>query len=79
MVAFVGGPVTAQDMLDRWESNVGNVRERDEALDTLEAYVHWAATQKLGSVFAAVYDTSGVLVARKVADSIPTRRSPIPE
>jgi hypothetical protein len=79
MVAFVGEPVTASDMLDRWVSSIGHVAERADALDRLEGYVRWAAIQKLGSVFEAVYDSNGTLVARKVADSIPTRKSPIPD
>ena len=47
--------------------------------DQLEGYVRWAATQRLGSVFEAAYDSGGVLVARKVADSIPVVKVPIPE
>ena len=79
MVAFVGESVTARDMLDRWESNIGKLAQPDDALDLLEGYVRWASTQKLGCVFEAVYDSTGMLVARKVANSIPTRKSPIPE
>jgi hypothetical protein len=79
MVAFVGRPVTAADMLEKWESSLGPVAERTEALDQLEGYVRWAATQRLGSVFEAAYDSGGVLVARKVADSIPVVKVPIPE
>ena len=79
MVAFVGESVTARDMLERWESSIGKVIERNDALDLLEGYVRWAATQKLGSVFEAAYDSHGLLVARKVANSIPTRKSPIPD
>ena len=58
-------------MLDRWES--------DDALDLLEGYVLWISAQKLGGIFEALYDSAGMLVARKVANSLPTRESPIPE
>ena len=68
MVAFAGKPVAAADMLERWESTIGSVGDREDALDRLEGYVRWVATQKLGSVFEAAYDASGALVPRKVAD-----------
>lgn len=79
MVAFVGASVTAIDMLRRWESAVGPVGEREAALDQLEGYVRWVADQKLGSVFEAAYDSAGLLNARKVSDSAPMERVPIPE
>lgn len=79
MVAFVGKPVSARDMFSRWESSVGDIAQPQEALDLLEGYVRWASTQKLGSVFEAAYDSRGMLVARKVANSFPTSKSPIPE
>jgi hypothetical protein len=79
MVGFVGEAVTARDLLERWESTVSPVEEREDALDLLEGYVRWVATQKLGSVFEAAYDSNGMLVARKVANSIPVRRSSIPD
>jgi hypothetical protein len=79
MVAFVGTEVTAVAMLEKWEDCLGPVDERGGALDRLEAYVRWTAAQRLGSVFEAAYDSSGILVARKVADSLPAVRLPIPE
>lgn len=79
MVAFVGKEVTAVAMLERWEDCLGPVDERTGALDRLEGYVRWTAAQRLGSVFEAAYDPSGVLVARKVADSLPVVKFPIPE
>ena len=79
MVAFVGASVTAIDMLRRWESAVGPVGEREAALDQLEDYVRWVAGQKLGRVFEAAYDSAGLLNARKVSDSAPMDRVPIPE
>ena len=79
MVAYVGSSVTAADMLARWESSVGPVAKRDVALDDLEAYVRWVSGQKIGSVFEAVYDTNGMLTPRKISDSAPTERIPIPE
>ena len=79
MVAFVGEPVTAEDMLEKWESSVGPVANRRKALDHFVGYVRWAAKQRLGSVFEATYDTGGVLIARKVAGSLPVAKVPIPD
>jgi hypothetical protein len=79
MVAFVGTSVTAADRLARWESTIGRVEEREAALDQLEGYVRWLDEQRLGSIFEAEYDRGGVLVAKKVSDHLPRRRSPIPE
>jgi len=80
MVAFVHASVTAVDMLERWESTVGQVTEREAALDHLEGYVRWLGAQRLGSVFQASYDRGGLLVARKISDHPPSpRKSPIPE
>jgi hypothetical protein len=79
MVAFVGTPVTARDIFERWKSIDGEDARPDDALDLLEGYVRWVSTQKLGTIFEAAYDTAGVLVARRIANAIPVRRSPIPE
>ena len=79
MVAFVGEAVTASDMLNRWESTIGRLDDRESALDHLEGYVRWIAGQKLGSVFEAGYDGGGRLVARKVSDMVPVKRTPIPD
>jgi hypothetical protein len=79
MVAFVGTAVTAEDMLEKWESSLGEVAERDKALDQLEGYLRWIATQKLGSVFEAAYDSKGRLAARKIASSLPVVSAPLPE
>ena len=79
MVAFVGEAVTASDMLNRWESTIGRLDDRESALDHLEGYVRWIAGQTLGSGFEARYDGAGLLVARKVSDTVPGKRTPIPE
>jgi hypothetical protein len=79
VVAFVGTPVTAADMLDRWESTVGRVHDRASALAQLEEYVRWLAAQRLGGVFEAAYDGDGVLVAKWVSNHLPARKIPIPD
>lgn len=79
MVAFVGNSVTAVDMLERWESTVGQVADREAALDHLEGYVRWVASQPLGSVFEAHYDRMGLLVASKISNAPPKVSRPIPE
>jgi hypothetical protein len=79
MVAFVGQAVTAEDMLDRWESTIGPLDDRESAHEHLERYVRWLAEQKLGSVFEACYDEDGLLIPRKVSDTAPVGRIPIPE
>ena len=79
MVAFVRSSVTAEDMLEKWQTSLGQIAERQQALDLLEGYVRWLSTQQLGSVFEAAYDSNGVLGARKLASSPPTAKIPIPE
>jgi hypothetical protein len=79
MVAFVGNSVSALDMLERWESSVGKLVGPEEALEELAGYVRWLAAQKLGGVFEAAYDSNGMLVPRKVADSVPVQKVAIPQ
>jgi len=79
MVAFVGQAVTAEDMLDRWESTIGPLDDRESAREHLERYVGWIASQKLGSVFEACYGEDGLVIPRKVSDTVPVKRTPIPE
>lgn len=79
MVAFVGEPVSAGDMLARWEATLGPLGDRQRAVDELEAYVVWVARQPLGAIFAASYERGDVMVVQKVADHLPTHRVPVPD
>ena len=79
VVAFTGDSVTAQDMLERLETSVGPVADRESALYRLDHYVQWLSGLRLGSVFEAAYDEEGVLAARKVSDLPPVVRTPLPD
>ena len=79
VVAFTGDSVTAEDMLERLESSEGPVADRETALHRLGQYVQWLSDLRLGSVFEAAYDEDGLLAARKVSDSPPVTRTPIPD
>lgn len=79
VVAFTGDSVTARDMLERLESIAGPVSDRETALYRLDKYVQWLSGLTLGSVFEASYDQDGLLAARKVSDSPPATRTPIPD
>ena len=76
---MAGDLVTAQDILERLETSVGPVADRESALYRLAHYVQWLSGWRLGSVFEAAYDKEGVLAARKVSDLPPVVRTPLPD
>lgn len=79
IVAVTGDSVTARDMLERLESTTGPVSDRETALYRLDKHVQWLAGLRPGSVFEAAYDEDGLLAARKVSNSPPVTRTPIPD
>jgi len=79
MVAYIGTPFTANDILERWEENVGKVESRDTVLEKLDDYIDWLVTQPIGAVFRASYDDAGRLMPKKLAERPPSPRIPLPE
>jgi hypothetical protein len=77
MVAFLGSTVTPDDMVARWESEVGAIEDRNAALATLTAYTRALAHLKIGNVIQARYDGAGFAGLLKIQDGPPPSSSPL--
>ena len=80
MIAYLGSTVTPEDMLERWEAEVGTVVDRQAALVTLSRYASALTAFKIGNVVQIRYDELGFAGVEKVRDTPPTSRQvPLPQ
>src|SRR4029453_16547252 len=80
MVAFLGSILTPEDMLKRWEAEVGAVDDRHTALATLSRYVAALADLRIGNVVQIRYDELGFADVVKIQNTPPTsRQAPLPQ
>jgi hypothetical protein len=71
MIAFLGTTITLDQMLERWESEMGVVADREAALATLSLYIGGLASLKVGNVIQARYDESRFVALVKIRDTPP--------
>ena len=80
MLAQVGTELTAEEMLARWEREIGDVEDREVSLGWLRAFATHLNRLKVGNVVEVRYPRGGLPELHKVRESPPTEGgAPLPE
>ncbi len=78
MLVYLGVPISAQDILDRFSESLPLPAGKLECLELLDQYVKALQSFKLGNIISIEYSKAGEFLIKKVQDMPPVKPLSLP-